>query len=226
MKPTLEIAAFSLEAAIIAGLAGADRIELCLDYAQGGLTPPAEMIREATNRLNCPVFVMIRPRPGDFIYTEPELEQMKQALTAARQCGAQGFVFGILRENGEIDEGACRTLLALAHPLPCTFHRAFDRLSDQHAGLETLIRFGFRRVLTSGGPVNAAAHMKALKDLVYLAADRIIVMPGGGIRADNLGQLVTATGAKEYHTAAITDHSMLPDKQAIADMQQCLLRHT
>src|ERR1043166_9628214 len=139
MSLLLEIAAFNLEAAIIAGEAGADRIELCMDYAQGGLTPPPVIITAAVERLTCPVFVMIRPRGGAFIYTEEELAQMKHELILAKEAGAHGFVFGVLQDGGKIDEPANSTLVELAAPLPCTFHRAFDRLWDQEAGLEQLI---------------------------------------------------------------------------------------
>src|SRR5689334_4374314 len=114
MSPTLEIAAFNAEAAFIAARAGADRIELCLDYAAGGLTPLPGMIRTTVAQLACPVFVMIRPRAGDFVYSSAELEQMKAQLLEAKQCGAHGFVFGILRGDGSINEAANRDLLALA----------------------------------------------------------------------------------------------------------------
>lgn len=222
MSPLLEIAAFSLEAALIAGHAGADRIELCVNYLQGGLTPPQQAIAAVKARLDCPVFVMIRPRAGDFIYTASELDQMKRELIGAKQSGADGFVFGIVNADGEINESANSALVALSHPLPCTFHRAFDNLADKEVCLEKLIECGFQRVLTSGGPGSAGSHINTLKALVARAAGRIIVMPGGGIRPENVGQLTAEVGATEYHSAAIVSNSELPDKLAIAAMRQSL----
>jgi copper homeostasis protein len=222
MRPLLEIATFSLEAAIIAGRAGADRIELCVDYAAGGLTPPQDMIAEVVRRLTCPVFVMIRARPGNFIYSGKELEQMRQDIVSAKEAGANGFVFGILEEDGTISEPACSELVSIASPLPCTFHRAFDELAHKKEGLEKLITCGFRRVLTSGGPVSAMANPNTLKALVDQAAGRIMVVPGGGIRPSNLRQLAEFTGAMEYHSAAICGHGLLPDVEAIIQMKQSL----
>lgn len=214
MKPLLEIAVFGLEGALIACEAGADRIELCVNYAQGGLTPSPDLVTAVVSRVTCPVFVMIRPKHGDFVYSAAELLRMKEDIVRAKQCGASGFVFGILQESSGIDEVACRELIQLAAPLPCTFHRAFDDLQDKSTGLEQLIRCGFQRVLTSGGGGSAIEHVGILKSLVAQAAGRIVVMPGGGIRPANLGQLA-ATGATEYHSAAVTGHSELPDEQAI-----------
>jgi copper homeostasis protein len=222
MSPLLEIATFSLDAALMADAAGADRVELCVDYAAGGLTPPMEMIAKATKGLNCPFFVMIRPREGNFVYSPSELEQMKEELAQAKQGGAHGFVFGILREDGTIDETANTELVALAAPLPCTFHRAFDRLSDQSTGLETLIRCGFKRVLTSGGPGSAADNLDSLKNLVAQAAGRIVVMPGGGVRPENLKYISSTVDAMEYHTAAIIGNQNLPDQGAIKAMKKAL----
>lgn len=224
MNALLEIATFSLDAALIAGDADADRIELCVDYAAGGLTPPMEVITEVTKRLSCPVFVMIRPRGGNFIYSSAELHQMKEELLQAKKQGAHGFVFGILDEDGTIDEAANSALIALAAPLPCTFHRAFDRLPDQRVGLETLIRCGFSRVLTSGGPGSAAENIGTLRDLVDQATGRIIVMPGGGIRPDNLKEIAARVGALEYHSAAITGNRQAPDAAAIASMKSAIAR--
>ena len=147
---------------------------------------------------------------------------MRHELILAKEAGAHGFVFGVLQDGGKIDEPANSALVELAAPLPCTFHRAFDRLWDQEAGLEQLIRCGFTRVLTSGGLGSAIENIDTLKALVDQAEERIIVMPGGGVRPENLEQLVAATGAAEYHSAAITDQSALPDRQAIADMKQSL----
>jgi copper homeostasis protein len=181
-----------------------------------------ELLAETVRQVSCPIFVMIRPRGGNFIYTPAEVEQMKEELLQAKQQGAHGFVFGILRPDGTIDEETNAALIALAAPLPCTFHRAFDRLSDQTAGLETLISCGFHRVLTSGGPGSAPDNVAPLKTVVAQAAGRIIVMPGGGIRPENLAKIAATVGAVEYHSAAITADSLIPNAQAISAMKKAL----
>lgn len=222
MKPLLEIAAFNLESAIIAAQAGADRIELCIDQSQGGLTPPPGMIGEARAQLTCPFFVMIRPEGGGFIYTDAVITVMKEELAAAKSLGADGFVFGILNEDGTVNETANSELISLANPLPCTFHRAFDEIEDKVAALEVLIRCGFQRVLTSGGVGNAVDFCAELKQLVNQAGDRIIIMPGGGVRSTNLTTIREQTGAKEYHSAAIINKGSTADSGAIREMQQLL----
>ena len=222
MKPLLEIAAFNIESAIIAANAGADRIELCSGLSAGGLTPSIEDMQMAKEKLSVPFFVMIRPKGGDFIYTEDEIDRMHQELRAGKAAGADGFVFGIMKEDGTIDEAANKKLVDLANPLPCTFHRAFDDIEDKQAALETLISCGFRRVLTSGGTGNAIHYCDELGRLVARANGRIVVMPGGGVRSNNLGELQQRTGATEYHSAAITDGGSLANGDAVREMKRLL----
>lgn len=222
MKPLLEIAAFNIESAQIAAQAGADRIELCRDLSAGGLTPSSAMILEAKATLSCPFFVMIRPIGGGFVYTPTAIEQMKTELLEAKALGVDGFVFGVLKNEDQIDEAVNKALVTLAHPLPCTFHRAFDDLSNKSEALETVIRCGFQRVLTSGGMGNAIDYCAELQRLVAQAGARIIIMPGGGVRVHNLAQIKSATGASEYHSAAITDGGLLADAHAIQQMQEIL----
>ncbi len=221
-KPLLEIAAFNLESAQIAARAGADRVELCSGLAAGGLTPTWDDIIQAKQTLTCSFFVMIRPRGGDFTYTAAEVAQMKTDLQHAKSLGADGFVFGIIDEYGEIDAEANKALTELAHPLPCTFHRAFDDLPDKAAALETLISCGFQRVLTSGGTGNVADYTSKLKQLVQQAAGRITIMPGGGIRGGNIMHIQKETGAAEYHSAAITDGGSLANTAAIQEMRKLI----
>lgn len=222
MKVLLEIAAFNIESAQIAAKAGADRIELCSDYTAGGLTPPDEIIMQARASLSCAFFVMIRPRPGDFVYAVAEQARMKEDLLRARALGADGFVFGILDENGRIDEAANKELVTLAHPLPCTFHRAFDDLDNKAAGLETLIDCGFQRVLTSGGQGNAIDYAETLEQMILQANGRIIVLPGGGVRTNNIEVLREITGAREFHSAAITMQGDQVDPVAVQEMKRVL----
>lgn len=222
MKALLEIAAFNITSAQRAAKAGADRIELCSDYTAGGLTPLDEIIMQARASLSCPFFVMIRPRPGGFMYTAAERTCMKEDLLRAKALGADGFVFGIIDEDGRIAEAANKELVALAHPLPCTFHRAFDDLENKAAGLEILINCGFQRVLTSGGNGNAIDYAEALEQMILQANGRIIVMPGGGVRASNIGLLREITGALELHSAAITGQDEQADPAAIQDMNRIL----
>ena len=138
MQLLLEVAVFNMESARIAANAGADRIELCSALVAGGLTPSVEMMMQANEELRCPFFVMIRPKPGGFMYSVAEISQMKEDILMAKAHGASGFVFGILKQDGTIDEAANAALLAIAYPLPCTFHRAFDTIENKQAALETL----------------------------------------------------------------------------------------
>lgn len=225
MKPLLEIAVFNIESARIAMLAGADRLELCIDLAAGGLTPPAKMIGQAKEEHLSPFFVMIRPKGGDFVYTDAEFSKMKEELLMAKSAGADGFVFGILNVDGTVNEKANKELVTLADTLPCTFHRAFDDITDKQTALEQLISCGFERVLTSGGAGNAADYGNELKQLVSQANGRIIVMPGGGVRSNNLQQIKELTGATEYHSAAIINGGTIADADAIKSMLKILSKY-
>ena len=222
MKPLLEIAAFNIESALIAGEAGADRVELCRDLAAGGLTPTLDMIVKAKQELACPFFVMIRPEPDGFVYNEAVLVQMKEELLLAKEHGADGFVFGILKKDGTVDETANKELIALAGGLPCTFHRAFDAIEDKTAALEMLISCGFQRLLTSGGVGNAADYCDALRRLVAQANNRIVIMPGGGVRLHNLAVIRQQTGAAEYHSAALQENASLADAALVNAMKALL----
>ncbi len=197
----LELCAYSVEACRIATQAGADRIELCGGRADGGLTPSVGLLALARQATDLPIYVMIRPRGGDFVYDLDELAVMKADIQAAKQAGADGLVFGILRPDGSIDTENLRALLNLAYPLPVTFHRAFDLSHDPIESLNALIDMGIERVLTSGQQPTADVGLPLLRELSKQAAGRIEVMAGGGITAQN-AELFIDTGIAALHLTA------------------------
>jgi copper homeostasis protein len=196
----LEIAVESVEAARAAERGGAHRIELCATLDNGGTTPPLELQREARAVLRIPVHVLIRPRAGDFVYSESELQTMKLQIDAAKQLGADGVVLGVLDSDRSVDIEAARELVRHVNPLPVTFHRAFDETPDLLQALKDVCSTGAKRILTSGGAKDAIAGIAMLQRLQAAGGDRIIVMPGGGIRGDNVSELLGATGARELHS--------------------------
>ncbi len=198
----IEIAVFSLEGAITASKAGAHRIELCSAPAEGGLTPSAATMRLARKYAKTPIHVMIRPREGDFCYSEKEFEAMLLDIAAAKMVGMEGIVSGILNPDGTVDEKRTAILVDAAAPMNVTFHRAFDMVVNQHEALEAIIYAGCARILTSGGQQTALTGMEKLADLVKKAADRISIMPGSGINLNNIKQLAERTGAHEIHLSA------------------------
>lgn len=203
-RRTLEIAAGSLASALTAQDAGADRVELCEGLASGGTTPSYGTLALAREQLRIPLFVLVRPRSGDFVYDGRECEVMLRDIALCVRLGCDGVVLGALDEEGGIDMALCRELIAAAGPLAVTFHRAFDAVRDQgqaHA-LEQVIALGCQRVLTSGGCATAPAGAERLAGLVGQAAGRLAVMPGAGIDEHNITTLAHATGAFEFHASA------------------------
>lgn len=199
----IEVCLESIDGALAARDAGADRIELCADLLEGGTTPSAGALRTA--RALCPdlgVMAMIRPRGGDFAYTPRELDVMADDVAFAKGAGADGVVFGMLNADGTIDEAATARLVEAARPMQVTFHRAFDMSRDLGASLETLVDLGVDRVLTSGGRASVVEAVDVLAGLVEQAGARIVVMPGCGVMEDNIVDVVTRTGAREIHFAA------------------------
>jgi copper homeostasis protein len=224
----LEVACFSIEAAQIAASAGADRIELCSGADVGGTTPdhiPAkgflENMREV--RSDLPIFVMIRPRGGNFVYDEGEKQLMRATLQYFKS-SAGGFVFGALDDEGRIAVDFNRELVQLAHPLPCTFHRAFDEAKELERALEDVISCGFKTILTSGGLQHAYTEKGygIIGSLTEHARDRIEVMPGGGVRSSNLLDIMKHATARWYHSSAITGEGHVPDVKEIAKLRQIL----
>ncbi len=206
-RPLLEIAANSLASALAAQAGGADRVELCTGLELGGLTPSAAQIARVRERLSIPVYVLIRPRAGDFLYSDDELATMQQDIETCLSIGCDGVVFGVLDADGRVDVARCRPLLAAARGMGVTFHRAFDMTRDMPQALEDVISLGAERVLTSGGAASAITGAESIRRLVVQAAGRIVVMPGAGIQASNLADLVRTTGATEFHASAKAVHA-------------------
>ncbi len=196
----------SVDHAIAAERGGAQRIELCSDLSSGGVTPSAGSMQTARRHLRIPIHILIRPRPGDFCYSDRELEIMHHDILAAKQFRMDGIVLGILTESNHVDIDRTRALVELARPLPVTFHRAFDETEDLEASLEDVIQTGASRILTSGGRPCATDAIPILSRLVQAARERIIIMPCGGINFENVMQVVRTTHAIEVHSSAGTSN--------------------
>lgn len=197
----LEAPVFNLQAALEAAQFGIDRLELCSNFPEGGETPSAGMLRFLKSEMDIPVFVMIRPRGGDFVYSKQELMVMKQDIQLLGELGADGFVFGILDEKGSVDEAACEILLQAAVGKPCTFHRAFDASAKLDDSLKKIIHLGFQRILTSGGRNSLTEGLSVVVDLLEQAKDQIIIMPGGGTKAEHVSFLKKSGFLKEVHAS-------------------------
>lgn len=198
----LEICAFSLEAAKLAEKAGADRIELCSNPAEGGTTPHYGLIEMAVKQLSIPVYPIIRPRGGDFTYSDDEFEMMKRDIVKCKELGCKGVATGILTADNRVDVERMRILTKLAFPLGVTFIRAFDLTPDASEALEMVIDAGCERILTSGQTEKAVDAVDLIKALTQQAGERIIVMPGSGVRANNIAHIIESTGVKEIHASA------------------------
>lgn len=200
MSFILEIAIESVAAAKAAERAGTDRIELCADLSVGGLTSSEQMMLQARENLHIPIFAMIRPRPGNFVYDKSEFATMQLQIALAQKMKMDGVVLGILTPGKTVDIFRTKELVDLARPLPVTFHRAFDDSADQSKALNDIIATGAARILTSGGAPNAAAGSDRIRALVGVAGSRVVVMPGAGIHAGNFAEVRRRTGAKEFHS--------------------------
>lgn len=198
----LEVCADSVDSALAAQKGGAHRIELCSGLVEGGTTPSSGLISTVRSRLSIPMYVMIRPRNGDFCYGPEDFETMEQDVLNAKQLGADGVVFGMLEEIGRVDVERTRHLVKLACPLKVTFHRAFDMSRDLSEALEALIEAKVDRVLTSGGEQRVEDGLAAVRSLAASAAGRIAIMAGGGITESNAYRVIAATGVSELHTSA------------------------
>ena len=195
----LEACVDSIEGALAAEAGGADRIELCAALSEGGLTPSAGTIAVARQRVAIAAHVMIRPRGGDFLYTDAEFASMQRDVEMAKRLGAVGVVLGLLLPDGSIDLARTRQLTEQARPMSVTFHRAFDMTADPKKALTDLIALGVDRVLTSGQAPTAVEGIDLLAKLVKQAGDKIAVMPGGGIDETSLTKILEETGAGEVH---------------------------
>ncbi|KAJ9602197.1 hypothetical protein H2200_013317 [Cladophialophora chaetospira] len=218
--PLIEIACFDVKSALIASEAGADRIELCDNADVGGTTPPLEWLYVTQGVVKCPVNVMIRPRGGNFVYTNSEFDAMKNAVQGLKSSRmVDGFVFGVLHDTQTIDIERTTELVNLADPLPCTFHRAFDEAKDLPQALEDVISCGIKTILTSGGASTASQGTVRLAQLAKNAGDRIVIMPGGGVRSSNIDSLEKETRAGIYHSSALLDTDTLANAQEIKNLR-------
>lgn len=195
----LEISVESVEAAEAAERGGASRIEFCSNTRVGGTTPSDELLRAVRERVSVPIFSMVRPRGGNFFYSEAELEVMRRDVDTAKECGMDGVVLGLLTADGEIDVARSAQLVERAGQLPVTFHRAFDECRDLRRSLEDVIKTGATRLLTSGGKRTAPEALGALGEFIRIAGERLVVMPGSGLHLGNIREAVAKTGAREYH---------------------------
>jgi copper homeostasis protein len=198
----LELAVFSVEAALAAIKAGAHRIEFCENPSEGGTTPSYGSLKTLISKTDIPIFPIIRPRGGDFLYSDAEFECIKSDVLLVKELGYPGAVIGLLNEDGSIDIKRTKELVKLAAPMEITFHRAFDRCNDPFKGLEDIIATGCKRILTSGQVPNVSDALALVKELVDKAAGRIIILPGSGVRANNARKIIDATGAREIHSSA------------------------
>ncbi len=201
-KYKIEICANSVASSVEAERGGAYRVELCTAIPEGGTTPSYGEIAVARELLNIKLNVIIRPRAGDFLYSEMELRAMLHDIEMCRKLGVDGVVFGCLTADGEVDLEQNSTLVEAAKGMSTTFHRAFDMCKDPLASLEKVVSLGFDRILTSGGQPKAVDGMDLLTKLVERAGDRIIIMPGSGINENNIAEIARRTRASEFHLSA------------------------
>jgi copper homeostasis protein len=202
-KMTIEIVVYNIESALKAQEGGADRIELCENPGDGGTTPSYGTVEVVRQNLSIDVFVMIRPRGGDFHYSNYEFHAMKRDISQYQKLSVDGFVLGILNADGTIDKKRCKELIDKCRPLKVTCHRAFDMARDPFEALEDCIEAGFDRILTSGRQTQAIKGVDLLAELVKRANGRIAIMPGSGVNENTVTEIVRKTGAKEIHFSAV-----------------------
>jgi copper homeostasis protein len=198
----VEVVVYNIASALNAQAGGADRIELCDNPGEGGTTPSAGTIEVVRKNLSIDVYVMIRPRGGDFLYSRYEFHAMKRDIAMAQRLSADGVVLGILKPDGTVDVERCKELISAARPLKVTCHRAFDMTRDPFEALEACIEAGFDRILTSGGHATASEGIETIGELVRRAQGRIAIMPGSGVNENTVAVVVRGTGATEIHFSA------------------------
>jgi copper homeostasis protein len=201
MDYIIEIATVDFETTQSAVHGGADRIELCAALGDGGTTPSFAMIKKCRESFSIPIFPIIRPRGGDFLFSDEEFEIMMHDVLVSKALGCDGVAIGLLKKDGEIDTDRTKRLIAAAYPMEITFHRAFDRCKDPYEALEQLIEMGCHRLLTSGQKLTAPEGIDLLSKLVSQANDRIIIMPGSGVRRENIKDIAMQSGVIEFHSS-------------------------
>jgi copper homeostasis protein len=209
MKYKLEICVDSIESALNAQLAGAYRVELCDNLLEGGTTPSFGLIQSARSNLNIMLHVIIRPRGGDFLYSDIEYDIMRRDIDLCGEAGVDGVVIGILTQDGQIDVERTAKLVEYATPMSVTFHRAFDMCADPIKSIEDVIHTGSGRLLTSGQMNKATDGMDLIKNLIAKASGRLIIMPGGGLNENNISSSAKTTGASEFH---LTGRKTIPGR--------------
>ena len=214
-KLILEAPVFTIEAALKAAEVGVDRLELCADFGSGGTTPSAGTLAMLKEQIDIPIFVMIRPRGGDFLYSDQEISAMIKDIELLSSLGADGFVFGALTSKGEIDKVTCKRLLEVAGDKSCTFHRAFDMCVSQESALLDLIALGFERILTSGGANDVTIGQDQILKLLDLAKTQISIMPGGGLKPEHVARFRSTGFLQEIHASCKTTRA-----------SQCIFRPT
>ena len=197
-------------------------MELCADMSVGGTTPTIETIQKACENLTIDLYIMIRPRGGNFVYSEAEFEQMKSEIETIKKLDVNGFVFGILKDDNTINIEQNKVLVELVKPFSCTFHRAFDEVLNVEKALENVISCGFSTILTSGTFPNVMEGKEVLKQLVNQAKNRIEIMPGGGLRSTNISEINEMVDANWYHSSAITDGSEIASPEEIMQLKNKL----
>ena len=215
----LEIATFDITSAEIALNSVADRIEFCADINAGGITPDLEELRYLKEKYSKPIHVMIRPVGGGFIYTDSEFLQMQKSIIEFSKAKAEGFVFGILDEDQEIDVEKNKILIDLANGKPCVFHRAIDRTKNIFESTEKLIKLGFKEILTSGGENSAMNGKENLKKLIENYSNDIKILIGGGVRSNNISELKTLTGGKYFHSSAVLSYESFANADEIKKLK-------
>lgn len=211
----LEIACFNIESCLLAQDAGANRIEFCADYSIGGITPKHHDILKVKQLLHIPLHVIIRPRGGDFNYNEKEIETIKKDILFCKEHHINGVVFGGLTEDKKINKVVNIELIELAGNMSTTFHRAIDECNNIQEAMNDIVSIGFNRVLTSGGKLNALDGIEVLKYLQEVYHEKIIIIPGGGIRSNNIELISKETGCNEFHSAALINDKELTDREEI-----------
>ena len=222
-KYVLEIACFNLQSCVVAQEADADRIEFCDDYHSGGITPSKSDIIEARKLLHIPLHVIIRPRGGNFFYSDEEIEQMKRDISFCKEHRIDGVVLGVLNSDNTINTSVNKQLVELAKPMSVTFHRAIDECSHVEKALKEIIELGFHKVLTSGGEKSAWEGIDALKTFQQKFGEKITIIPGGGIRSNNIEHIAQETQCCKFHSAAITDSTSISDPLEIKHLKLKLL---
>ncbi|NBW28276.1 MAG: copper homeostasis protein CutC [Flavobacteriaceae bacterium] len=218
----LEVACFNLESVAVVAQSKADRVEFCDNFEVGGITPTFKDTQKARYLFSKELLVMIRPRGGDFNYSKDEFNQMKQSILELKNTDINGFVFGILDQNNQIDFERNSELIKLAEPFPCSFHRAIDYTNDYFEAINTCIKIGFKTILTSGHESKIDLGLQTVKEAIIQYGNQIEIMPGGSLRAANATLIKSITKANYYHTSAITDASQIANLNEINALKDCL----